>query len=158
MLDNAVPIGDRYYWESNFVSKLTPDLADVLSNSVNAMPSPRSMILLFEVKGEIRRGRKDAWRSITAMRILNCPSPLIGPIWAAMPLILRWAREVWSGAQLFVSSSVYANHLTADETPNRVQAAYGADKYEKLMRLNLKRLASASPEGECVALSALVSY
>jgi hypothetical protein len=26
MLDNAVPIGDRYYWKSNFVKDLAPAL------------------------------------------------------------------------------------------------------------------------------------
>src|SRR5215813_8277291 len=39
MLDDAVPIGDRYYWKSNFVSELVPGLADVLSSGADAMPS-----------------------------------------------------------------------------------------------------------------------
>ena len=58
-MDNAVPIGDQYYWKSNFVNELTPSLAGILSSGASAMPSTRSMILLFEMKGEIRRTRRD---------------------------------------------------------------------------------------------------
>ena len=32
-------------------------------------------------------------------------------------------------------TSVYSNHMTADETPDRVRAAYGASKYERLAQL-----------------------
>jgi FAD/FMN-containing dehydrogenase len=138
MLDDAVPIGDRYYWKSNFVSELVPGLADVLSSGADAMPSQRSMILLFELKGEIRRGRKDAMAF--DHRDANFELSIIAH-WTdpgGDDANTRWAREVWSGAQPFVSSAVYANHLTADETPNRVRAAYGADKYEKLVGLKAK--------------------
>ena len=55
MVDNAVPMGDRYYWKSNFVPDLAPGLAAVLSDGAAAMPSPQSMILIFEIKGEIQR-------------------------------------------------------------------------------------------------------
>lgn len=51
---------------------------------------------------------------------------------------IQWARDVWSAAQPFVSPVVYANHLTSDESPIRVRAAYGAGKYEKLAALKSK--------------------
>jgi FAD/FMN-containing dehydrogenase len=34
--------------------------------------------------------------------------------------------------------SVYSNHMTADETPDRIQAAYGASKYERLAQLKAR--------------------
>ena len=60
MVDDAVPIGHRYYWKSNFVSDLSPGLAEALHSGADAMPSPGSLILLFEIKGQIRRVPKDA--------------------------------------------------------------------------------------------------
>jgi hypothetical protein len=60
MVDDTVPVGDRYYWKSNFVPDLAPGLAAVLSDGATAMPSPRSMILIFEIKGEFQRVPKDA--------------------------------------------------------------------------------------------------
>ena len=60
MVDNAVPTGDRYYWKSNFVAGIEPGLAAVLSDGASAMPSPGSMILVFEIKGQIQRVPKSA--------------------------------------------------------------------------------------------------
>jgi len=138
MLDNAVPIGDRYYWKSNFVNELAPGLASVLSDGAAAMPSPQSLILLFEMKGQIRRARKDAMAF--DHRDANFELSIIAH-WTdpgENEANIRWAREVWSAAQPFVSPAVYANHMTADETQNRVRAAYGAEKYEKLATLKAK--------------------
>jgi FAD/FMN-containing dehydrogenase len=60
LVDNAVPIGHRYYWKSNFGRTPGDGLAEVLKDGANAMPSGQSLILLFEIKGEIQRVAKDA--------------------------------------------------------------------------------------------------
>jgi hypothetical protein len=138
MLDNAVPIGDRYYWKSNFVDELHPDLARVLSEGATAMPSPHSMILLFEIKGAIKRPPKD----VMAFDHRDAGFELsIIAHWSDADRDeenMHWARGVWSAAQPFVSSAVYANHLGADEGQARIRAAYGAKKYEKLAYLKAK--------------------
>lgn len=33
MVDDTVPVGDRYYWKSNFLADLKPELANVLENA-----------------------------------------------------------------------------------------------------------------------------
>ena len=53
-------------------------------------------------------------------------------------LNIQWARNLWTAAQPYVSSAVYANHMTADETPERVRSAYGAAKFDRLSRLKAK--------------------
>jgi hypothetical protein len=53
LVDDAVPIGHRYYWKSNFVPKLDSAFIDVLRDGADAMPSLRLMILVFEIKGAI---------------------------------------------------------------------------------------------------------
>jgi hypothetical protein len=69
MLDDAVPIGDRYYWKSNFVDHVSPGLANVLIGGAGKMPSPHSMILVFEIKGAIRRSPKNAMAFITTVTL-----------------------------------------------------------------------------------------
>ena len=135
MLDNAVPIGDRYYWKSNFVNELSPDLGRVLKEGANTMPSPLSMILMFEIKGEMKRVPKDAMAF--DHRDANFELSIIGH-WtdpAHDDVNVRWARDVWTAAQPFVSPAVYSNHMTDDEGEARTVAAYGASKYAKLARL-----------------------
>jgi FAD/FMN-containing dehydrogenase len=135
MLDNAVPTGDRYYWKSNFVNELSPDLGRVLKEGANAMPSPLSMILMFEIKGEMKRVPKDAMAF--DHRDANFELSIIGH-WTDPThddVNVRWARDVWTAAQPFVSPAVYSNHMTGDEGEARIQAAYGASKYAKLARL-----------------------
>jgi FAD/FMN-containing dehydrogenase len=51
---------------------------------------------------------------------------------------IGWAREVWTAAQPFVSPAVYTNHMTADETQDRIRSAYGKEKYLKLAALKSK--------------------
>ncbi len=102
------------------------------------MPSPQSMILLFEVKGEIRRTPKDAMAfdhrdpNFELSIVAHWTDP------AGDEANIRWARNVWNAAQPYVSTAVYANHMTAEEGPQRVRAAYGAAKYDKLANLKAK--------------------
>lgn len=138
MVDDGLPVGDRYYWKSNFVSELTPGLAQVLENGANAMPSPLSMILLFEIKGQIRRVPKDAMafdhrEPHFEMSILTHWKNA-----SADDENIAWARQVWTEAQPFVMQCSYANHMTADEGIERTRAAYGAEKFEKLRTLKAK--------------------
>lgn len=138
MVDQSVPVGHRYYWKSNFVSALEPDLAAVLQHGADAMPSPLSMILLFEIKGEIQRVPKEAMAF--DHRDSNFEMSIIAH-WTEPDGDSRnigWARDVWTAAQPYVSSAAYTNHLTADEPADRVQAAYGAKKFEKLVTLKAK--------------------
>lgn len=138
MLDNVVPTGDRYYWKSNFVNELSPALVEALREGASAMPSPYSMILLFELKGEIRRVPKEAMAF--DHRDANFELSIIAR-WSdptADEINIRWARDVWAAAQPFVTSAVYVNHLAAGEGAQRVRAAYGAEKHDKLSSLKAK--------------------
>jgi len=132
MVDNAVPTGDRYYWKSNFLAGIEPGLAAVLSDGASAMPSPGSMILVFEIKGEIQRVPKSAMAF--DHRNANFEMSIVAHCTEAGDdsANIGWAREVWSAAQPYVMPAVYTNHMTADETEDRVRAGYGTDKFAKL--------------------------
>ena len=138
MVDAAAPAGKRYYWKSNFVDRLDDGLGRVLTEGADAQPSPLSMILLFEMKGAIHRVSKDAMAF--DHRDANFEMSIIAE-WedpAADEANVHWARALWDRAQPYVSSAVYANHMTADEPEERVRAAYGASKYARLAELKAK--------------------
>ncbi len=138
MVDHAVPVGDRYYWKSNFLSDLKPELAQILKDGANAMPSPQSMILLFEIKGQIQRVPRSAMAF--DHRDANFEMSIIAHWTDATQdaANTEWARGVWSAAQPYVMPGVYTNHMTADESVERVRASYGSDKYAKLAALKAK--------------------
>ena len=90
------------------------------------------------LEGEILRAHKDAMAfdhrdaSFELSIIARWKDP------AADEANIRWARDVWTAAQPYVSSAVYANHLTGEEGPERVRAAYGGAKYDKLASLKAR--------------------
>jgi FAD/FMN-containing dehydrogenase len=135
IVDTAVPAGSRYYWKSNFVDTLSSGLAQVLHEGANAAPSPLSMVLLFEIKGAIQRVPNHAMAF--DHRHHNFEMSIIAQWKQAEDdaVNIRWARDLWMSAQPFVSSAVYANHMTSDEAPERVRSAYGAAKFARLAQL-----------------------
>ena len=138
MLDAAVPTGNRYYWKSNFGDTLSDELGDVLKRGADAMASPLSLILLFEIKGAIRRVPKESMAfdhrepHFEMSIIANWTDP------AADSANIGWARDLWTAAQPYVSRAVYANHMPQDEPVERVRASYGEAKFAKLAALKAK--------------------
>jgi FAD/FMN-containing dehydrogenase len=53
---------------------------------------------------------------------------------------VRWAREFWQAMQPYASSAMYVNYLgqEADEGADRIKAAYGPQKYQRLAALKKK--------------------
>ena len=135
MVDAGLPAGSRYYWKSNFVDELSPELAEVLCAGANHAPSPLSMVMLFEIKGAIQRVPRDAMSF--DHRNHNFEMSIIAQ-WknsAEDAANITWARDLWTAAKPHVSSAVYANHMTADEAPERVCLAYGPAKFARLSQL-----------------------
>lgn len=102
------------------------------------MASPLSLILLFEIKGAIRRVPKDSMAfdhrdpRFEMSIIANWTDP------AADSANIGWARDLWTAAQPYVSRAVYANHMPQDESVERVRAAYGDAKFARLAALKAK--------------------
>jgi FAD/FMN-containing dehydrogenase len=51
---------------------------------------------------------------------------------------VQWTRDLWTAIRPFSSGGVYVNFLSADDGEDRVRAAYGAAKYERLAQLKRK--------------------
>ncbi len=135
MADALLPIGNRYYWKSSFASEVSDGLAEVLALGVKNMPSRRSMILMFQIGGQIRRVPREAMafdqrdNSFELSIIANWTDP------SRDTENIQCGREVWEGAQPYVLRAGYVNHMAADEPQERVLAAYGVQKYRRLAEI-----------------------
>ena len=137
LLDGTQPKGRRYYWKSEYLPDLKPDLLAKTISHAKAISSPHSAILLFPLDGTLNRlpenhsavGNRDAaW-------VLN-----ITASWEKAEndtANIEWARAAWRDLRRFSTGGTYVNFLTEEEGDDRVHAAYG-NNYERLVEVKSK--------------------
>jgi hypothetical protein len=141
LVDDFYPKGLQNYWKSSFIGEISDAVIDTMVRFCANRPSPMCHGLIeHQLGGAVGRiGRdetafnhRDAEYSF--MAIGQCAEP--GETAAAM----RWAREFWEAMQPYATGGVYVNYLggEADEGAERVKAAYGRDKYQRLAALKHK--------------------
>jgi hypothetical protein len=103
-------------------------------------PSPLCQVAIEELGGMV--GRIDSDETAFAHRDKRYSLLIVGmsPDPAESDKICRWASEFWEAMRPFSSDGVYVNYLgqEADEGAERVKAAYGPEKYERLVALKNK--------------------
>jgi FAD/FMN-containing dehydrogenase len=134
LLDATQPKGRRYYWKSEYLPGLEPDLLKTMIRHAETIPSPHSAILLFPLYGALNRlpeghsavgNRDSAW-------VLN-----ITASWEKAEddkTNIEWARAAWEEMRGFSTGGTYINFLTEDENENRVHAAY-RQNYDRLLEV-----------------------
>ncbi len=125
MLDGTQPKGRRYYWKSEYLARIEPQLCEKVMTHAERIRSPHSSIILFQIDGALNRlknehspvGNRDA------RYVVN-----IGGAWektADDAVNVAWAREAWNDLKAFSTGGTYINFLTEDEGPERIEAALG---------------------------------
>jgi FAD/FMN-containing dehydrogenase len=124
LLDATQPKGRRYYWKSEYLPKLEPELLAKTIRHAEAIASPHSAIILFPLDGAFNRlpedhsaagNRDSAW-------VLN-----ITASWEKVEddkTNIEWARAAWRDMRGFSTGGTYINFLTEEESDDRIQAAY----------------------------------
>jgi hypothetical protein len=125
LLDATQPKGRRYYWKSEYLSRIDPGLASRWIAHGGKISSPHSAVIFFQLGGALNQLAPD--HSPVGNRdtryVLN-----IAGAWEKPEddgANTRWAREAWNDMKQFSTGGNYINFLTADETPERVAAALG---------------------------------
>jgi FAD/FMN-containing dehydrogenase len=136
MLDAGVPHGLRYYWKSHYLPALGDAAIDALIEHAWAAPSPQSYTIMFHLGGAIRRRSPadSAFEDRTAEHALNIDAVWSDPATDAAQV--AWVRRMFEATQPF-GAGVYVNFL-GEEGEERVRAAYGSEKYERLARIKAK--------------------
>lgn len=140
MLDDTYPTGSRVYHKSNFLKGLSDEAIDTMVAYCEDRPSPICHMVIEELGGAVSRaGEEETAFNHRHMRY----NFLSAGAWtdpSQDAQCTRWAREFWQAMQTFSSRGVYVNYLgqEADEGAERVKAAYGPRKYERLVALKNK--------------------
>jgi FAD/FMN-containing dehydrogenase len=125
LLDATQPKGRRYYWKSEYLPRLDASLCEKAIAHASRIRSPHSAVILFQIDGALNRldeahspvGNRDA------RFVLN-----VAGSWEKADddeANIAWAREAWNDMKSFSTGGTYVNFLTADEGPERIEAALG---------------------------------
>jgi hypothetical protein len=135
LFDPSVPHGWHYQWRSCELPPLTDDAIDTLVDQAARITSPRSYIIGFQLGGAMARvGEQD-----TAFSQRDAPHDVnINAVWLPddphAERHVRWVRNCHAALTPHARDRVYVNFL-GDEGPDRVRAAYGAAKHDRLVAL-----------------------
>ncbi len=134
LLDATQPKGRRYYWKSEYLRGMEPDLFTRAIDHATRLVSPHSAILIFPVGGAVNAlpevhsavGNRDA------SAVLNIASSWEHAVDDAANI--EWARNTWTDMRRFSTGGTYINFLTEDEGNDRTLAAYRSN-YDRLAKL-----------------------
>ena len=125
LLDGAQPKGRRCYWKSEYLSHIEPELCEKVITHAARIPSPHSVLLLFQIGGALNR--LDEAHSPAANRDARYLVTMAGA-WEQPDedsVNVEWARRGWNDIRPFSTGGTYINVLTEDEGYERIEAALG---------------------------------
>lgn len=137
ILDATQPSGRRYYWKSEYLPGLNPDLLAKVREHAGSVPSPHSAIVLFPIDGALEKLPEDhsAVGNRDARMVLNITGSWEKP--GDDEKNIEWARSAWRDMRGFSTGGTYINFLTEEETGDRIQAAFG-NNYDRLVEIKTK--------------------
>jgi FAD/FMN-containing dehydrogenase len=134
LLDGSVPHGLGYYWKSEYLQPLGDAAIDTLVAHAWRAPTPESYSAVFHMGGAVGREDPDgsAFEDRRAAHAMTIDGVWTDP--GAAAACTAWARGFWEAMRPHSTGRVYVNFL-GEEGEERVRAAYGAAKFERLRAL-----------------------
>ncbi len=132
--DALYPPGRLNFWKASFIDELSDSAVDAMLSAFEDVPSPLTAVLLEQLGGAVSRVAKNetAFNERDARYSLVITSEWTDP--ADSTRNIQWTRQLWSEMRPFESEAGYVNYLGAEEQ-DRIRAAYGPEKYERLVAL-----------------------
>jgi FAD/FMN-containing dehydrogenase len=137
MYTGILPFGLRHYWKGHFIRDLDTDLFEALVREATGPGVVGESFLMIEgLTGAARTepaggaafGQRAARWNASALGIWTSPNDDEAGI--------GWARRIASMLEpASLSGGGYVNYSPADETAERVQAAYGNERWERLVEV-----------------------
>ena len=139
MFDATAPKGVHAYWKTEYLNDLGDNAVNVLIEHAAKMKSlsPFAAVHIHHWGGAVTSANADAtaFAHRNARYVLN----MLG-LWMEHEKAdqhIAWARDFSQAMQPFSTGQVYLNFL-GDEGAERVKAAYGAARYQRLVALKNK--------------------
>jgi hypothetical protein len=124
LLDGTQPKGRRYYWKSEYLAGITPELCEKAMEHAAKIQSPHSAVIFFQLGGALNEIADDSpVGNRDARYVLNIAGSWEGA--DADAASMAWARDAWTDMQGFGTGGNYINFLTEDEGHERIEAALG---------------------------------
>jgi FAD/FMN-containing dehydrogenase len=136
MFDPAFPPGRWYYFKSCDVPALTDEVIDITVEHSLQIQSPLTSFPIWQMGGAVSRVGEDetAFGGRNAAFTYNIGGCTEGS--EGFDEEREWVRNFWSALEPW-HTTVYVNFL-GDEGEDRIRAAYGAEKYDRLKALKQK--------------------
>ncbi len=128
------PRGYRNYLKTNYLTALSDDAIDIMVERYTSVPAPFSHIVVEHMGGAV--SRMDPQATAYNYREAQYNFLIVG-IWpdpAEDERNIPWVRSLWHALQPFSTGHIYVNY-ESDVGVDRVKAAYGAAKYDRLVAL-----------------------
>ncbi len=133
LLDGLFSAGARNYFKSGYLAGLSDEAIDTLVRFHGPSISPSSEIHIQHLGGAVARvpDGATAFGDRGAPYLMNIVARWTDP--GTDDAQIAWARDLYAAAEPFTTGGTYVNFLS--EGDDRVAAAYGPDKLERLARL-----------------------
>jgi FAD/FMN-containing dehydrogenase len=133
LLDGLFSPGARNYFKAGYLAGLSDEAIDTLVRFHGTSISPSSEIHIQHLGGAVARvpDSATAFGGRGAPYLMNIVARWSDP--GTDDAQIAWARDLYAAAEPFTTGGTYVNFLS--EGDDRVAAAYGPDKLERLARL-----------------------
>jgi FAD/FMN-containing dehydrogenase len=137
MLDEGQTEGHRYYWKSHYLTELPDEAVESIVARGATIPTPLTRVLMMQLGGAVRRREEMdmAASHRDAEFVLAINNGWRDP--EEDDKQIGWVRDFWSAMRPF-SSGTYVNFIPAGEGQEGVWAAYGEEKYRRLVEVKNK--------------------
>jgi FAD/FMN-containing dehydrogenase len=137
LLEPGFPPGQQNFWKSNFLREVSDAAIDLLVGLFKRVPSPTSAMAIEYLGGALSRVKADDTAFAHRDELFNLLIVGMWPDPTDNRDHIEWVRKLWQAVQPYSTGGVYVNYLgrNADEEPDRVRAAYGKKKYDRLVEL-----------------------
>jgi FAD/FMN-containing dehydrogenase len=128
-----LPFGLRHYWKGHFLRELDDEAIEAVATAAADTPPAHSFLLLEAITGQARRepdggaafGQRGARWNASALGVWENP--------ADDDASIAWVRRTADGLSASsYSGAGYGNYAQADEPLERVRAAFGEERWDRL--------------------------
>lgn len=124
MLDATQPKGMNYYWKSEFLPGLDPEVLADYRAQFDGLEAPANQIVLFHLGGALNERPEDDGAVGNRDAVFACVVQSMWPDGGPADANVAWVRSAWEAMRRHSTGGNYVNFQTADEPDDRTVDSY----------------------------------